>query len=648
LTLASLYNKPLHDKKGDALSAIHAAQLLFFAKHAPFDRMERAHLLWMLERMQLAYYAKGELIASPQQGVATRFLVIKQGLVRGSRPASAQQDAVLELHEGECFPVGALLAHRAVTSEYRAEEDVFCFELSAPHFLELIELSVVFKDFCTRRIAALFEQSTQAMQARLSQVSTEQQSLSSSLESIIRVAPVTCTPATSIRAALQMMRDAHLGSMIVTDLAQKPLGIFTLRDLLERVVLADLPIDQPISNVMSSQPVTLPPGALAYEAAMVMAREGFRHVLVTEQNGTLRGIVSERDLFSLQRVGLRQLGTSIRQADSVATLVLLSTDIRKLTHNMMAQGVAAEQITQLISTLNDLLTVRIIELECISSGLQQPDSCSTTLCWLALGSEGRLEQTFYTDQDNGIIFSVPAGETADSMRQRLLPIAQRINNTLASCGFPLCSGGIMASNPKWCLSRDEWQQTFADWIDHGSPEDLLNASVFFDFRSLYGNASFADSLHVWLGRKIAGTPRFLQQMAANALRNRPPLGVVRDFVVDQQDTLDIKLNGTTPFVDAARILSLACGSTATNTVQRLRDVAQSMHISTAEIEGWIDAFYFLQTMRLLHQYKCSAQGVAMNNHINPKQLNDLDKRILKEAFRQSRKMQSRLAMEYGL
>jgi CBS domain-containing protein len=556
---------------------------------------------------------------------------------------------VLELHEGECFPVGALLAHRAVTSEYRASEDVFCFELSAQHFLELIELSVVFKDFCTRRIAALFEQSTQAMQAQLSQTSSEQQPLSSALANIIRTAPITCLPDTSIRNALQTMRDAHLGSMIVTDTAQRPLGIFTLRDLLERVSLAGLSIELPVSQVMSGKPVSLPPTALAYEAAMVMAREGFRHVLVTEADGTLRGIVSERDLFSLQRVGLRQLSTSLKQADSVAELIVLSKDIRELTHNMMAQGVAAEQITQLISTLNDLLSSRIIELECMAAGLQQPDSCQTGICWLALGSEGRLEQTFYTDQDNGIIFNVTQGETADGVRQRLLPVARRINEALASCGFTLCKGDIMASNPRWCLSREEWQKTFSEWIDNGSPEDLLNASIFFDFRSLYGNASFAESLRAWLSKKVSATPRFLHQMAANALRNRPPLGLVRDFVVDPQHTLDIKLNGTTPFVDAARILCLASGSTATGTVQRLRDVAKAQHTNTAtEIEGWIEAFHFLQSMRLLHQYECSKQGVEMNNLVNPQQLNDLNRRILKEAFRQSRKMQSRLAMEYSL
>ncbi|HQS59244.1 MAG: prohead protease [Gallionellales bacterium 35-53-114] len=631
------------------MSAALIQHLPFFTKHAPFDRMQREHLLWMLQRLQLAYYAKGEVIASPKQGAANRFFVIKQGLVRGSRLAKVPQDAVLELHEGECFPVGALLAHRAVTSEYRADEDAFCFELSAPHFLELIELSVVFKDFCTRRIAALFEQSTQAMQAQLSQTSSEQQPLSSTLASIIRSAPVTCLPDTTIRCALQTMQDAHLGSMIVADAAKRPLGIFTLRDLLQRVTLAGLSLELPISGVMSSQPVSLPPTALAYEAAMVMAREGFRHVLVTEADGTLRGIVSERDLFSLQRVGLRQLSTSLRQAGSVAELIALSRDIRELTLNMMAQGVAAEQITQLISTLNDLLSSRIIELECMNAGLQQPGSCQTEICWLALGSEGRLEQTFYTDQDNGIIFSVAQGETADTMRQRLLPLARRINEALDRCGFPLCKGNIMASNPQWCLSREEWQKTFSNWIDHGSPEDLLNASIFFDFRSLYGNATFAAALRTWLNKKVSTTPRFLHQMAANALRNRPPLGLVRDFVVDQQHTLDIKLNGTTPFVDAARILGLASGSSATGTVQRLRDIAKAQHNNNvAEIEGWIEAFHFLQTLRLLHQYECSRRGDDMNNQINPGRLNDLNRRILKEAFRQSRKMQSRLAMEYNL
>ena len=631
------------------MSAIHAAQLVFFKTHAPFDRMEREHLLWMLEHMQLAYYAKGEIVTSPQQGQANRFFVVKHGRISGSRSSREGENAILELHEGDCFPLGALLAHRAVTSSYHAKEDVFCFELSAKHFHELLALSVVFKDFCARRIAALFEQSTQAMQTQLSRSSTELQPFSSTLANIIRTAPINCSPDASIRNALQTMRNAHLGSMIVTDANQHPVGIFTLRDMLERVVLADLSLELPISQAMSKNPVSLRPTALAYEAAMVMAKEGFRHVLVTETDGSLRGIVSERDLFSLQRVGLRQLSASLRQAENVTTLVTLSKDIRDLTHNMMAQGVTAEHITQLISTLNDLLTARILELECIAAGMHLPGTGHAEICWLALGSEGRLEQTFFTDQDNGIIFNVPPGETPDAVRRRLLPVTQRINEALGNCGFPLCKGEIMAGNPKWCLSLEEWQSTFSNWIDNGSPEDLLNASIFFDFRCLYGNASYAETLRSWLCTKIKSSPRFLHQMAANTLRNRPPLGLVHDFVVDKQHTLDIKLNGITPIVDAARILGLAAGSSATSTVQRFRDFAKAQHTNhLAEIDGWIEAFHFLQSMRLLHQYECSKQGIEMNNHIDPAQLNDLNKRILKEAFRQSRKLQAHLVMVYSL
>jgi CBS domain-containing protein len=600
----------------------------FFAQHAPFNRMERAHLLWMLERMQLGYYAQGEVVASPQQGEAQRFYVIKQGVVRGAQLANAQQDEVLELHEGECFPVGALLGRRAVTSEYRAQTDVFCFELGAEYFHELIELSVVFKDFCTRRIAALFEQSTRALQAQLSQTSTEQQSLSSPLESIMRRSPISCGPEASIRSALQIMRDAHVGSMIVTDGEQRPVGIFTLQDLLERVVLADLSVDQPIGNVMSRQPVSLPPGALAYEAAMVMASKGFRHVLATSPDGKLHGIVSERDLFSLQRVGLRQLSAAIRQADSVEALVALSGDIHRLAHNMMAQGVAAEQLTQMLSTLNDLLAKQLIELECAAAGLN-------------------------TDQDNALVFVPPPGMTAAGARERLLPVALRVNRGMARCGFPLCKGNIMASNPQWCLSLEEWQAVFARWVDQGSPKDLMHASIFFDFRALAGQHGIAETLRGWLAQLARGNVRFLHQMAANSLRNRPPLGLVRDFVLDGSRRLDLKLNGLTPFVDAARIFSLATGVTHTNTIQRLRLSAASLRIPADEVEAWVNALLFIQMLRLRHHFEAGVPALdsderTLDNLVDPAQLNELDRRILKEAFRQARKVQARLALDYQL
>lgn len=608
-------------------------------------------MLWMLERMHLGYFAEGEVIVSPDQGVADRLFVIKQGVVHGEQNVAKASDADtwLELTEGECFPLGALLANRSVASTYRAGTDIFCYELPAAAFSELIGMSAAFRDFCTRRIANLLEHSKQVIQAQYSQSSVEQQSLASPLSAIIRRAPITCPPETKVRDVLNIMKEQRIGSMVAADGEARPLGIVTLHDVLDRIAIPQIDLDQPVINVMSTQLSSLPPQALAHEAALMMAKHGFRHVLIVE-NERLVGLVSEKDLFALQRVGLRQIGSSIRHAENVDALRQGAADIRHMARNMMAQGVAPEQLTQFISTFNDLIAERIVELECKASGITGTP-LHDGLCWLALGSEGRFEQTLNTDQDNAIIFRVPEGMTADQVREKMLPVARRINETLDQCGFPLCKGEIMASNPKWCLSLEEWKRAFSTWINGGSPESLLHASIFFDFRPLCGEHKLAQELRGWLGRVASENSRFLHMMAENALRNRPPLGVVRDFVVGKENKIDLKLNGITPFVDAARIFSLAAGVTDTNTIQRLRLSAEKLRIGEKEISAWIDALLFIQVLRMRRHDEASAKGVddqALDNLIDPEKLNELDRRILKEAFRQARKLQARLAMEYQL
>jgi len=179
-------------------------------------------------------------------------------------------------------------------------------------------------------------------------------------------------------------------------------------------------------------------------------------------------------------------------------------------------------------------------------------------CWIALGSEGRLEQTLSTDQDNGLIFEIPTAGRRSGARASTA-LRARVNEALDACGFPLCKGGVMASNPQWCLSLEEWRGTFANWIQRGDGQTLLNASIFFDFRRstarpLCATPCGTGSTATWCQYRM-----FLRLMVINALGNRPPLGVVRDFVTSSDgNTLDLKLNGTTPFVDAARVMALYC------------------------------------------------------------------------------------------
>ena len=466
------------------------------------------------------------------------------------------------------------------------------------------------------------------------------------LSSVLRREAVTCAPQTPIREALETMSRLGVGSIFVTDETGRPLGVVTLNEVLSEVALRQPDLAQPVASVMSTELYPLPPQAPAYEAALAMARHNIRHVPLVEE-GRFRGVVSESNLFYLQRIGLRPLTAAIRAAASVAALESTERDIRDAVRAMLAQGASAEHITQFISTVNDLMMGRVIELE--SEGASIP---GVTCCWIVMGSQGRFEQSIVTDQDNGIIFAHPDNIPADAVRTRLLPTARRVNEALDRVGIPLCRGNIMASNPDCCLSVTEWRARFADWIGAGDPQALLNATIYFDFRPVAGMLRLGEELREWLAEIGHDNSRFLFLMAQNALANQPPLGLFRDFILpcggEHRHTLDLKVNGITPFVDAARIHGLAAGVTPTSTVQRLRVAGERLNFSRNEVEAKVEAFLFIQHLRLRQQVRSVEEGHAPENHIDPYRLNEMDRRVLKEAMRQARRLQSRVARDHGL
>ena len=638
--------------------SVMAGIKLALKPHAPFSAMTEHDLDRVVRASQLRYFAPGEVILSPAEVRPASCFVIRQGTVRGERPGMTGDAAALwELSAGEMFPLGALLARRGVTSVYRATQDTFCLAIPVAVFDGLITASPVFQDFCTRRLAHLLDLSRASLQAEYAASVTEQRGFATRLETIVRHAPIACGPLAPLGENLRIMEDRRIGSMPVVDDERRPLGIFTRQDVIGRVVLPQLPLDTPMQQVMSAPAITLPVTATAGDAALLMARRGIRHVVLVDGVGVLAGVVSERDLFSLQRLSVRELASAIRRAVDIPALVQCAGDVRALSHALVAQGVAAGQLTRMISSLNDQLAVRILELV-----VPRHDVAGLRLCWLGMGSEGRGEQTIATDQDNGLIFAADDADIpADEVRARLLPLAREVNEAMDRCGYPLCKGGVMAMNPRWCASLGEWESAFANWIDRGDPESLLAANVFFDFRALWGDSTLADALRADIAARAQANSRFLKQMSDNALRNRPPLNWRGELQGAEdpsgEESIDLKMSGSVPFVDGARIYALATGVTETNTVDRFTAAGERRGIPEPEIRAWCDAFEYIQLLRLREQHRKAASGAgggagsASSPGPNPNLvpldgLADLDRRILKEAMRQVRKLQQRLELDY--
>ena len=601
---------------------------------------------------RISYFAPGEVILTPSDARPALCYVIRQGRVRGERdqPDGAARP-LWQLGPGELFPLAAHVARRGVTSRYRAEGDVFCLAFPAELFDQLVATSPEFQDFCTGRLAHLLDLSNAQLQAEYAASVTESRGLATPVGKLVRQAPVTVAPALPIVEALQLLEAHRIGSLPVVDAEQRPLGIFTRQDVIGRVVLPRRPLESPIGEVMSKPAITLAGDATAGDAAMAMARHGIRHLVVTDADGRVAGVVSERDLFVLQRMSVRELTSAILRAPDIETLRRAAADIRALSHSLVAQGVASGQLTRLIASLNDHLTARVLDLVAPAHDLE-----GLALCWLGMGSEGRGEQTIATDQDNGLIFVAnDAALTNDAIRERLLPFARAANEALDACGYPLCKGGVMAMNPRWCASLDEWRASFAQWIDRGDPKSLLASAIFFDFRSLWGEARLAAELRQDIARRAAANPRFLKQMSDNALQNRPPLGWFGGLsgAEDAQgvEVIDLKMGGSVPFVDGARIFALASGVTATNTVERLREAGAKRGVAEGEgeVRDWVDAFEFVQMLRLRTQHRRAEKGAEEGGNANVvalADLSELDRRILVEALRQAQRLQQRLELDY--
>ena len=298
----------------------------------------------------------------------------------------------------------------------------------------------------------------------------------------------------------------------------------------------------------------------------------------------------------------------------------------------MEEGAKAGNISRMVAVFNDLILERLLDLL-----IKQFGTPPLPFCWLLMGSEGRREQTFATDQDNALVYK----DSDDEILQRACDIyftefTAQAKEHLIQCGFPACPGNIMASNPKLRKPLSLWRDRFEHWIMVPEPEEVLQATIFFDFRAGYGHENFAKELRNHIMKHAPKQDVFLRCLAADCLKTRPPLSFFKNFLVERsgehKNQLDIKTRGLTPFIDFARLMALKYGLKETNTLARLKLLSQEGHIPQELCVDATEAYEFLLHLRLVHQLTLVEQGKKANNHIIPEKLSELERRTLKEAF----------------
>jgi CBS domain-containing protein len=621
-----------------------ASELERIAALPPFDAIPTSHLAGILAEAEIVFFRHGQIICHPAMAESeTRLWLVRRGSVHAMPIDEEHTHAPPAelLRVGALFPLESALSREFAPRVFTTAEDSSLWEISGAVLQRLLSEPAVL-----RWIAHWLHAANAILRRTVTGLQRSRQAADQALALPARAAGqegLVCVPAqTRLKEVAELMATRRIGAVVI-GVPEAVVGIVTQTDLIRRAIAAGLDYAAPVASIMTPQPAMIDSTTTVLDASLDMARHGFRHLLVREPEGPVVGIVSERDLFHIQLQGIGHVFQPIDAANSVDEIAALASRTREFAMRVFRQGMAVNQFMRLISSINDRLTQRLLTV------IRGESASQRDFCWLAFGSEGREEQGFVTDQDNGIVFVPPPSADLAMVRAGYLEMAGRMNQALQHCGFALCKGNIMAGNPAWCLSLDEWKDKFSRWIHATTPTAVLNATIFFDFRGIYGDNELVERLRDHLFDQIAGNTICLHMLAANALRVAPPLGKWNRFKTDGSEatgTLDLKTHGSRLFVDAARVFALAAGARTANTEQRLRAVGTRIRRAPTAIEGDIAAFRFIQTVRLRHQLDSLEDGTTANR-LDPYMLNDLDQRMLLESLRQAQSLQTRLKLDYS-
>ncbi|WP_423818831.1 DUF294 nucleotidyltransferase-like domain-containing protein [Salinimicrobium sp. TIG7-5_MAKvit] len=629
-----------------------AARIADFLKNfPPFDLLQQEQLYTLASEVKVVYVEKGRSIFKAGEEQHQYFYVVNKGAVSVLKPQNDIFETIDKCDEGDIFGLRPLFAKENYLLETLAVEESILYGIPIDIFKPIAENHPRVREFLLQSFAS---------NTRNPYASGDKGKLLTSTPPVVAAqnlfelqpAPITrkvitISPATTVQKAAQKMKSRMVGSLVVVE-DNIPVGIVTdenFRDLVANEMALEA---VPVSEIMSSPVICYSKGITISQAQLTMMKHGIDHICITEDgtpNSQVIGILSAHNIMLSEGNNPSILMKAIQRSNSTNELKKIRNKITLLLRGYLESNIPLNLISKIIFELNDASIKRIVE-RCIK---KMPAPPPAEFAWLSLGSQGRKEQLLQTDQDNAIIFADVAPEHHAATKAYFLELAKKVNKRLSIIGYEYCPVNTMAKNEQWCKSLSEWKEQVALWITNAGNDELLLSSIFFDFDISYGNVKLSNALSDHIFELTRNNRRFTSALAAVTLRNPPPLGFFRQFVVEHdgenKDTFDIKKRAITPLTDAGRLLILSHEvKNLSNTSERFDKLAQ---LEPSNSELYL-ACSFASKALLKFRTK---QGIKERNNgrfIKLEELSKEEKMKLKRCFRSLKEVQDLVKIRFEI
>ena len=623
---------------------------VLYAKTLPFSLLEDKERIALFDQAEIKEFQINEYIITANEDAAhTSVHYFVAGVAKNFiYQANGKQVAVRYDYPGDLAGLLTVLVQEEMQIAVQAAENTKSIAFPKASFQQAMQQNTHFSQ-------AIFERVSQLMKSLYEEVKYKTSDLSDQTEPALykkRVSsfmerPVFINPEETVYAAAELLQNAETEGIAVSRNKQDIEGMIGYRQIFD--ALKNGRLDAPAGQIMNKDYYFVQEHDFIYDALSYLKHHPAAAIPVLHRNRAV-GFIRQSSFLNVSNSVYFELTYRVANADSIETLASLSPMNNKqfqlFIQQLVDERMYGYDIAELISSYNDRLHRQIIELaerEMVTEGYGRP---KINYCFIVMGSEGRKEQGFSTDQDNGIILAdYDELKHKDEIESYFERLTAKINHMLDACGFPLCSAGIMAKEKKWRHSLSQWSDMIDVWLRNLDAQEVRDFTIFIDFRPVYGDFDLAFKLRRKLTHSMQHAARLQPMLIHDTLQIRVPLQAFgRVSTSSKEKYLNLKQSAMMQIVNAVRVYAVGYGIEDVHTIRRLHNLTSNHHMSKNDTDLAAQALHELLIFRLKLNLQQLEAGQPLSTQISFKKLDKSEKQTLKNALAAAKGMQQGLEL----
>ena len=605
-------------------------QKSFISSIHPFENLTANELDDFVESLDIVYFKENQIIQAQESSPKFLYFILK-GLVQ-----EKQDDEVLSVYsKNEIFDSISLIENFSKNSFVTAEETI-CYILPREVFINILHGNIELEKYFFQSISEklnnniLHEKNREMANIMIAKVK----------DARIHKAVIIDTEKTIFEAA-SIIKKEKIPTILLKD-ENDEMYIVTDSDFRQKVILNRMNFDDKVVKIATKGLIYINENDFLFNAQLMMAKHGLKRVVVKNDKNQIIGILDQISLSSFFATNIFSVSNQIVKAETVDELKEASLSFIKIIKSLNAKGVKIDFVSKLINQLNKKLLDKLYK-------ILAPKELIEKSCLVVMGSEGRGEQILRTDQDNALIIA----DDCTISNEELRIFTQNFTETLVDFGFPRCEGNIMISNPYWCRKISDFKELIFTWVNEPNGDNFMNIAIFYDALCVSGDINMIKELKQYLFKVSSNSQTFYAHFAKVISSFDVPLGFFDGFVFNSKDEkhkdeIDIKRGGIFILVQGIRSLCLENRVLNTNTIKRINKLQELGVLENEMAKELIMSFNFLLNLKLKSNLAKLDKNLAIDNYINPNNLNKMEKELLKDSFKIINKLKKNLEFHFKL